>query len=316
MSHESSLEFGYALPGFDKYEDPNAWKTLAQTAEAAGFDTIWMSDHVTMPADVRFDDYQFDEGTPEWATVTTPYCDVFQALSFLAAVTETVTLGPNICIAPLRHPVLLAKQALTLEAVSDGRFEFGIGTGWLRSEFDVLDVPFEERGSRTDEFLDLFERARATGEASLDGPHHSFERTGFYPIPDDDGPRIWIGGHSGAAFRRVAEFGDGWTIVETDPETVGEVRDRIAVAWDDYDRTAPLQVAARANVRLTAGEEGGRPADGTPTGIGTPETVRSLVETYVASGTTLFGAKIRADSLEDECEQLERFGSEVIPAFA
>lgn len=310
MDMNETLEFGYHVPRFAKYEAVEAWERIAETAEAAGFDTLWRDDHITLQENLTYDEYQF--GEPDWAHVTTPYLDVFQVLSHLLATTDEIGVGTNICLAPLRHPVILTKHALSLDVLSRGRFEFGLGVGWLESEFDVLDVPFEKRGALTDEFLEIFTQAMKTGEFSFDGPHHQFQKTGFYPRPTADGPRVWIGGLSGAAMRRVGEFGDGWTIVKRDPEAVSRTRDRLLNAWTDYDRTGEPDIAVRQSVYIEEGYE----TDSEVASVGSSDDVIDDVKAYTDAGTTHFTMSSLASTLEDELEQIERFGNEVIPEFS
>ena len=313
MASSGDLEFGYHLPRYDRYDDPTAWRDLARAAERVGFDTVWRDDHVAIPTDLRYEDYQF--GVPDWARGPTPYCDVFTALAHVAGATDRVGVGTNVCVVPYRHPLVLAKQALSLVALTDGRFEFGVGVGWLRSEFDALDVPFAERGSRTDEFLDLFDRALADGEVALDGPHHTFEEVSLRPIPEPDGrPRIWVGGRSGAAMRRVARAGDGWTIVATPPSGVADARDRLEEAWAAHDRAGTPPIAVRHGVRFAAGTDH-EATDGTTT-VGSVDDVVRTVEAYVEAGATHVTMRSPCTDFDTERAQLERFGEEVIPAFA
>lgn len=312
MATAGDLEFGYHLPRYDRYGDPTAWRDLARAAEAAGFDTVWRDDHVAIPTDLRYDEYQF--GVPDWARGPTPYCDVFTALSNVAGATDRIGIGTNVCVVPYRHPLVLAKQALTLVALADGRFEFGVGVGWLRSEFDALSVPFAERGSRTDEFLDLFDRALADGEVALDGPHHTFEEVSLRPIPDPDGrPRIWVGGRSDAAMRRVADSGDGWTIVATRPAGVDTARERLEDAWTAAGRTGSPPIAVRHGIRFDAGADPDA-GDGTTT-VGTVDDVIRTVDAYVEAGATHVTMRSPCADLDTERAQLERFGDAVIPAF-
>jgi len=175
------------------------------------------------------DEYPFSPTGDAPVSVSDSIHNAFLALADLCRATRDIALGTNVYVVPYRHPVVLARQVLTLVALADGRFEFGVGAGWLRTEFEVLDVPFEERGSRTDEFLRLFERICEEGELRFDGPHHSFQRTGFRPVPKER-PRVWVGGHSGAAFRRTAEFGDGRTILWLRPAEVRAARERLLAA--------------------------------------------------------------------------------------
>lgn len=310
MSNTSAIDFGYALPGYSAYDGAAPLLDIASAADDAGFETLWQGDHITIPKDLRYEEYQF--GVPDWADSKNPSLDVFQTFAHVAAVTDQIKLGTNICIVPLRHPLVLAKQALSLDAISDGRFEFGVGAGWLRSEFDVLDSPFEERGSRTDEFLRFFERAREEGEVALDGPHHSFEKTGLFPIPEEEGrPRIWVGGASGAAFRRVAEFGVGWTIVNRTAEEVGNARARIMNAWEDYDRDGTPEIAARRRVHV-----GDHPnADHEYTSAGEPESIIADIEEYVENGTTQLVVGGATETVKEELEQIRLFEEEIMPAF-
>lgn len=308
MSTTVELEFGYYVPRYDKYESPAAWRQLASTAEQAGFSSLWRDDHLVMPADARTDNYEY--GTPDWLDTGTQWCEIFGALSFLAGVTDRMQLGTNVCIAPLRHPVHLTKQVFTVDALAGGGAALGVGVGWLEDEFDRLDAPFAERGARTDEFLELFEAAHA-GSTSFTGEFHSFGETGFQPVPAGDGPPVWIGGQSSAAFRRAAESGDGWTITSMAPSEVDAAVDRLAVAWDDYDRAGDPSVQVRHPCYLdSTGSSEGRPGTS-----GAPAAVIEQLEAYAAAGMTHFIFQSPAETLTDELEQLERFADTVMPAF-
>ncbi|WP_255152107.1 TIGR03619 family F420-dependent LLM class oxidoreductase [Halorarius halobius] len=304
----TDLEVGAILPTFGDTAGPEAFRRYAETAEAAGFDAVWVGDHVTFPADIP-DEYPFSPTGESWFDVSMPVFDAFEALSFVAGVTD-LAVGTNACIVPYRHPVVLAKQALTLDALTDGQFTFGLAPGWLRTEFEVLDVPFEERGSRTDEFLELLERVCAEGELAFDGPHHSFQETGFYPVPEDgEPPPVLVGGKSGAAFRRVAEYGDGWTIFWDSPEAVAEAGERIGRAWADYDREGDPELMVSRGVHV--GSDG---PDESRLTVGEPASIAADLEAYVDAGVTRFGVTPMVQDLEAQLEQLERFGDEILPA--
>jgi len=295
----TDLAFGTYLPRWSSRARPEAFRRIATAAERTGYDWIGRGDHVVFPA-----------GDDGWSADTNAY-DVFGVLSHVAAITDEIRLGTKICVAPYRHPVPLAKQALTLDNLSDGRFDLGVAAGWLQSEFDVLDVPFAERGSRTDEFLELFEAVREDGCVTFDGPHHQFDRTGFYPQPVGDVP-VWVGGHSSPAFRRVAEYGEGW-MYTAEPDGVREGRERILPAWEDFDRDGTPAIAAGQPVYVGADP----PADVDGPLVGTAETVVEGVEEYVDAGATRLDAKFgpTTASLDEHLDQLERFAEEVLPAF-
>ena len=296
----TDITFGTYLPRWSSLARPEAFRQVATTAERSGYDWVGRGDHVVFPVS--------DEG---WSWDTSAY-DVFDVLSHVAAVTDEIRLGTKIAVVPYRHPVHLAKEALTVDNLSDGRFDLGVAPGWLEPEFDVLDVPFTERGSRTDEFLDLFEQVREEGRVGFDGQHHSFAETGFFPRPVGDIP-VWVGGESSPAFRRIGQYGEGWMKTES-VEGIREGRRRIRRAWDDFDRDGDPQIAAGQQAYVGADP----PDDVDGPLVGPADEVIEGVEAYADAGATRVDVKFgpTTDSLDERLAQLERFADEVIPAFA
>jgi probable F420-dependent oxidoreductase len=180
---------------------------VARQAEDAGFDDLAMSEHVVMahrPEKYPFGAYphRFDEPWPEPLTT----------LAAIAAVTSRIRLITGIVIAPLRPPVLLAKQAATVHALSGGRFVMGVSTSWHEEEYAALGVPFRERGARLDDLLGACRALWGQQPASFASPSISFTDLLCVPHPDhaDDIP-IWIGAaFSRRMVRRVARYGQGW----------------------------------------------------------------------------------------------------------
>jgi probable F420-dependent oxidoreductase len=131
-------------------------------------------------------------------------------LSYLAAVTERLKLGSYILIAPLRNPLVLAKQVTTLDVMSKGRVILGLGLGWMSEEFAGSNIPIEERAARTDEIIRFL---RATWSSSRGGFNGKFTKLGptlFEPKPVQKQIPIWIGGESTPALKRAGRLGDGW----------------------------------------------------------------------------------------------------------
>lgn len=309
----SDIEFGYTIwnIGDPDYVHPGAFGELAKAAEEHGFDSVWAQDHVALPAEIP-DEYPFtSDGVCPVGSTDYVYSP-FETLAYLAGKTEEVTLGTDVCIVSYRHPVVLAKQILTLDALSEGRFELGTGVGWMGTEFDLVDVPFEERGARTDEFLQLFERICAEGELAFDGEFHSFREAGFYPVPTTgEPPTVWVGGRSGATIRRIAEFGHGWTSFGEKPDEVAAFRERIMEAWSDFDREGDPGIAV------------GRPAHVGTDGpsedrllVGDPDEIIDEIEQYFDAGTTRLDVTTYTTDLDAQLEQVERFGNEVLPSFS
>src|SRR5262249_23233264 len=133
------------------------------------------------------------------------------ALGFLAAVTTNVRLGTGICLVAQRNPVYTAKQVADVDVLSGGRVDFGIGVGWLREEFDAVAMPFEHRGARTREHIEVMRTLWTEEVATYDGRFYTLPPSSMYPKPvQQPHPPIHVGGETEAAFARVADFGQGW----------------------------------------------------------------------------------------------------------
>lgn len=305
----TDIEFGVTLwnVGDSQYTNPDTFRRVATTAEEYGFDSVWAGEHVIIPEEIP-DEYPFTPDGEAPMHISQSTYDVFDILADVGARTDEINVGTNVAVVPYRHPVVLAKHVLTHQALFPERFEFGVAPGWLRTEFEVLDVPFEERGQRLDEFFELFERVYEEKELSFDGRFHSFQKTGFHPVPDEM-PPVWLGGNSGAAIRRIAEYGDGWSTYWARPDDVRSMKERLMNAWRDYDRDGEPQIAVARPVHV--GTDTDRSTD-RPL-VGEPESILEDVETYADVGTTRLILTTYDTSTEAQLEQIRRFGEEIIP---
>jgi probable F420-dependent oxidoreductase len=192
------MKFGMHLPQAGPAASAPAVHAVAKQAEDLGFDDVWVSDHVAVPKDAVY---------PPSAYILDPLI----ALTWGAAATERVRLGTTVLVLPLRPPVLLAKMLGTLDVMSGGRVIVGAAGGWLKEEFDALGVPFDERGARTDETIDVMRACWTEDPIDLEAPATGAKLVSIRakPQPERSLP-IWIGGHSEPAFRRAVERGDGW----------------------------------------------------------------------------------------------------------
>ena len=132
------------------------------------------------------------------------------SVPWVGAATTTLRLATGILILPQRNPVILAKELATLDVLSKGRVELGVGVGWLREEFDALGVPFEGRGARTDEYIDALRTLWRDEEPCFEGEYARFDRAKCYPKPPQGTIPIHVGGHTPAAARRAGRLGDGF----------------------------------------------------------------------------------------------------------
>lgn len=187
---------------------------LAQTLETAGFESLWVSDHVVMPE--RMDSpYPFAaDGKATWPA-DTPYVEALVSLAMMAGATERAILGTAVLVLPLRHPVVFAKQAASIDVASGGRLRLGVGTGWLQEEFDALQVPFAGRGARLDEWIEIA-RACWTGRPAARSSERYTLPPGVLCLPTPAHPiPFLIGGHSEAALRRAGRNGNGWLALQS-----------------------------------------------------------------------------------------------------
>ena len=157
-------------------------RTLGREAEDRGFESIWVAEHVVM-----FDEYESqypyaDDGRFPGGS-DTGLLEPLTALTYLAAVTDRIRLGTGICLVPQRNPVYTAKQVVDLDNLSGGRVDFGIGVGWLKEEFDVVAAPFDHRGARTDEYLQVMRSLWTEDTSSFDGEHYQLPECQLYPKP-------------------------------------------------------------------------------------------------------------------------------------
>jgi probable F420-dependent oxidoreductase len=208
------MELGLALPNFGRHLTREATVTVAQAAERLGFASVWTSEHLVVPPAL------FDPFGQTFDSLTT--------LTYVAAVTERVRLGTSVLILPFHEPVLLAKQAATLHALSGGRLQLGVGVGWLAEEFAVLGVDFAGRAAVMDHHLEVL-RYLLPDAGSPETVPAGFEDISFAPAVDRPLP-ILVGGHAPPALRRAARSGDGWHGVWLEPDEVpyhvGQTRDR------------------------------------------------------------------------------------------
>jgi probable F420-dependent oxidoreductase len=203
------MKFGIAFANIITFAEREGLATLGRGAEAAGFDSVWTVEHVIYPEGYE-SRYPYDASGKMAMTTDTPLPDPLQWLAFVAAQTETLRLGTGILILPIRNPVVLAKEVATLDHLSGGRVDLGVGVGWLREEFDALGVPWERRGARTEEHIEAMRALWDADHASYQGDFVSFDDVSCNPKPAQGRVPIHIGGHSRAAAERAGRLGDGF----------------------------------------------------------------------------------------------------------
>jgi probable F420-dependent oxidoreductase len=203
----------FGLYGLHKGENtaPEALARRARNAEDAGFESIWVGDHIALPPDAPDDAYD-------------ARLEAVVTLAHLAAVTQRVRLASGVIILPQRQPVLLAKQLTSIDVLSGGRLIVGLGVGYLEAELNALGATLAERGTRTDEYIAAMRALWGEAMPDFEGRFVAFSNVLQRPTPaQQPHPPIVIGGASPAAYRR-ARAADGWYGWETTPEQVAAVR--------------------------------------------------------------------------------------------
>jgi len=220
------VKIGLAAIGIGAGARPATLRAIASAADATGFATLWMGQHVVL-FDRHDSKYPYSKGGEFSVPATTDGLDPFVALSAAATVTSRVRLGTGICLVPQHNPLILAKQVASLDRLSDGRFALGIGVGWMAEEFAALGIPFARRAERTREYVALMRRLWSEDVTTFHGEFAHVDRVRSFPKPVRGGRLpVILGGESRAALGRAAEYGDGWYGFNLSPD---EATERIAV---------------------------------------------------------------------------------------
>ena len=222
---------------------------LAQAADEAGFESLWLGEHVVLPVNYGSEHptagasaHQHHSGPI--IDPSTVLLDPLIALGGAAAVTDHIALATGIYLLPLRHPLAVARMALTLQDMANGRFVLGVGSGWLGEEFTALGVPFDERGSRFDEAIDVLRAVWSGDVVSHAGKHFSFGPVQLCAKPVTI-PLV-LGGNTDRALRRVAIKADAWFSSGTpDFDDALRLRDRVIAACGAAGRERPLPMHFR-----------------------------------------------------------------------
>jgi probable F420-dependent oxidoreductase len=203
------MRFGIVFANTGPFADPVAAQGMARAAEAAGFESLWTVEHTVVPAGY-VSTYPYDRSGRMPGADDSPIPDPLVWLAYLASTTSTINLATGILIQPQRNPVVLAKEVATLDHLSGGRVQLGVGVGWLEEEFDAIGVPFGERGRRTDDGIAAMRALWSQDRATHHGEFTSFTDCICRPQPVRGTVPVHIGGHTEVAARRAGRTGDGF----------------------------------------------------------------------------------------------------------
>lgn len=226
------MKFGLYGINVGPCADPETSARVARAAEDAGFDSVWTAEHVVLPD---------PQVPPSPVGPREKLLAPVASLAFLAAHTRRLQLATGIIILPQRNPVVLAKDLASVDVLSGGRLVFGVGAGYLEPEFRAIGADFENRGARTDEYLEAILALWTGDPPAYRGETVSFSGIDAHPRPvRKPHPPIVVGGYSPPAFRRARRFGSGWYGFLRTPEMVEADRKGLERAAGEADRDPAL----------------------------------------------------------------------------
>jgi probable F420-dependent oxidoreductase len=246
------VRFGIALGALNSHFHVAA----TDEAERLGYESVWLPEHLVLPVRMSRSPHPGDEHPP--VPPTTPVFDAFAYLGFLAGRTRHLRLGTHVYNLGLRHPFVSARAVQTLDVVSDGRLEFGVGASWLEEEWRAVGLDFASRGRRVDEAIAVCKRLWTESEVAHDGEFFHFDAVAFEPKPvQRPWPPILIGGESRSALRRAARSGDGWIGMGHTFESAARQIERLQELRREHDRdTAAFHICLGGQV--TGADDVGR----------------------------------------------------------
>jgi probable F420-dependent oxidoreductase len=294
------MRVGITVPNVhETLAEPATIEAVGRKADELGFDSIWCNDHLAIPAAPEAGGtepaYAAGYGEQRGQNIYEPLI----VLAYLAAATRRVLLGTSVYLLALRHPLLAAKQAVSLDRLSDGRLVLGVGVGWLESEFEAMGVPYRQRGRRTDEAIAMLKTLCAQDGA------------GFLPKPAQrPHPPLWIGGRSEAAVRRAARAGDAW---HPSHLTVDELRRQIPQLRAECERAgrSPDEVAVTTRRKLVL-DGSSTDADADRVLQGDAGAIAATVAELEQVGVAHLIVELPGSSEGELLESIEWFGREVL----
>jgi len=228
------MKFGLAFAS-SVGTDPQSALEICRRADAAGFESVWGGEHVIVP-DTISSPYPYTEDGEMPGESDTQIPDPLIWLAYVAAAAPSLQLGTCILIVPQRNPLVLAKELATLDQLSGGRVELGLGVGWLEEEFKALGIPWKRRGARNDEYIAAMRALWAGPHAEYHGEFVDFDPATCSPRPVNGDIPILVGGDTPVAIRRAARLADGYFPGTTEPVRLAELIAELGEAAKREDR--------------------------------------------------------------------------------
>ncbi len=299
---------------------PPTLERLARFADDAGLRSVWVSDHVLFPATLDKETYPYASNGAFDNDGDRGCLDSLTTLAWLAAIAPRVRLGVGVLVLPQRNPVIVAKVLSTLDVLSGGRAELGVGAGWCAEEFAALGADFANRGAVLDEYLQVIDTLFRDRRPQFSGTHYSISDVIFEPKPvQRPGPPLHVGGNSPAAVRRAARVADVWQAVSLDVAGAADARARLDRACEQIGRDpGQVRLGLRCFFHLTGTPNDEQVLATAPAAhlVGSADQLGERLAAYAEAGVTeiFFSPLLRHDA-QLYVDQVQRFVSQVeVPA--
>ncbi len=298
------MKFGVTIPNNWGVEDPKQVLEFGPMAEDLGFDSVWVMDHL------------FNTGYIRERLADKPYYHPMSTLSYLAATTSKVTLGTSVLVLPYHNPVELAKYSATLDQISGGRVILGVGVGAMTEEFDALGISMRERGSLTNECIDIMKELWSNHLPKYQSKRWDFSDLYFSPKPAQTSIPIWVGGSSPGALKRTALRGDGWHPTGISPEGYALTRQEIIEAATAAGQDASQMTwSTRAEVEVHGKPSSDRAASRTTLPGNDPAIMVANIKAYQAAGVDHMVLALNSGDVDALKRLMETIATEVLPEF-
>lgn len=292
------MKFGYVLPNYGDKISGDELLEISSVCEEVGFDSVWATDHIIVPTELRV-----------------PYGQLIEPLtllSFIGSRCQKVKLGTSCVVLPQRNPVLFAKQSAALDVLSKGRVILGLGAGWAEKEFGFLNADFRRRGRVMDECIALMRVLWEDDVVNFEGRFFRVSDALFLPKPVRGGIPVWIGGNGPTSIERVLKLGDGWHPVGPDIEGFSAGASRIREA----KKAATLSMRMTTDVRKRREEYAGANGERRVAVSGTAAEIRKDIDAYARAGLEYYCASINHPAAAEVVKDLRRFASDVIRSYS
>ena len=298
------MKIGVTIPNNWGVQDPKQVLAFGPLAENLGFDSVWVMDHL------------FNTGYIRERLENKPYYHPMSTLSYMAATTSKVILGTSVLVLPYHNPVELAKYAATLDQISNGRVLLGVGVGAMTEEFNALGISMRDRGSLTNECIDIMKELWSSDLPKYQSKRWDFSDLFFSPKPIQNNIPIWVGGSSPGAIRRTALRGDGWHPTGVSPEDYALTKRQIIEAATAADRNpSKIGWSTRVEVEVHGKPSSDRTASRSTIPGDNPDIMTAGIKSYEEAGVDHIVLALNSGDVDALKRLMETTASKVIPEF-